>query len=413
MSYKKLKARNGTVRGAPIKDEREIALSLSSNIQTNGENTTFQLTAPSGKSTSDFSTGKIQDDLNPSSSVDIGDSKYTELEWCLKATDLADSTATYQFRVLVNGVVLDTYTVTPQITLNTSQIYSRVLSEALDVNDDGDWRSAQRNRFIPQEAVALIDTLIRTQVHGRTTQEAIAVNETLLRFEKVFRLLHEDITATDTLIQSAILFRLLIEPGLTVTEQIIRSKTFGRTTSDSFAVSDAVIRGVQAFRLCHEDVDVNDAVFRFCKLYRRLVDGVDIFDYVFRTIVTDAGQIITRVIQEQVQLSDVLLRFAERNRFATDTLVVSESIARYMVRNRIITDVVEASDAAIRYTLLRRLLTEPLEVTDSLRSVITFYQNLVGFVTATLETSRIVVSTTKAQPIELQTRATNIEVTLH
>src|SRR5689334_4139275 len=58
-----------------------IVLSASSNITASGENTTAQLTAPSGKTTSDFGGGRIQDDENPTDAVDIGSNQYREDEW--------------------------------------------------------------------------------------------------------------------------------------------------------------------------------------------------------------------------------------------------------------------------------------------------------------------------------------------
>lgn len=89
-------------------------LVASANITASGEATTAQLTAPAGKTTSDFVAGRIQDDENPSDTVNITSDDYTELEWCIQATAYAIDAETYEFRVTANGVVLDTYTVTPQ-----------------------------------------------------------------------------------------------------------------------------------------------------------------------------------------------------------------------------------------------------------------------------------------------------------
>ncbi len=61
-----------------------------------GEVTTAQLTAPDGKV---FQAGRIQDDENPTDGIDLTVNKYTEIEWCIKATDDAEVDATYQFRV--------------------------------------------------------------------------------------------------------------------------------------------------------------------------------------------------------------------------------------------------------------------------------------------------------------------------
>jgi hypothetical protein len=97
-----------------------IQLSASSNVGSSGENTTYQLAAPNGKSTSNFSTGRIQDDENPSDAVDIANGNYTEMEWSLAATDTVTSGDIYYFRVTNNGKATLVYTVTPQWTIQAS-----------------------------------------------------------------------------------------------------------------------------------------------------------------------------------------------------------------------------------------------------------------------------------------------------
>jgi len=99
-------------------DGTVIHMSPSANITASGDNTTYQLSAPSGKATSDFDAGRMQDDENPSDAVTISADDYTEMEWCLSAESSTDGN-TYQFRVTIGGNVLDTYTVTPEWTIGT------------------------------------------------------------------------------------------------------------------------------------------------------------------------------------------------------------------------------------------------------------------------------------------------------
>ncbi len=96
---------------------QRILLASSANITASGENTTVQLTAPTGKSTSDFDAGRIQDDENPSDTIDITVDDYTELEWSLTATADVESGDVYHFRVTANGTPFDTYSVTPAWTI--------------------------------------------------------------------------------------------------------------------------------------------------------------------------------------------------------------------------------------------------------------------------------------------------------
>lgn len=89
----------------------------STNISPSGQNTTALLAPPAGKTTSNFSVGRMQDDENPADSVSIATDGYTELEWAIEATDQAENLATYQFRVTKNGTALAAYTLYPQWTV--------------------------------------------------------------------------------------------------------------------------------------------------------------------------------------------------------------------------------------------------------------------------------------------------------
>ena len=99
---------------------KAFGLAASGNIAASGANTTVQLTAPATKTTGDFGGGRIQDDENPTDTVDLAIDEYREDEWCIEAVAGAVAEETYNFRILVNGVVVDTYSVTPQITINAS-----------------------------------------------------------------------------------------------------------------------------------------------------------------------------------------------------------------------------------------------------------------------------------------------------
>jgi hypothetical protein len=99
-----------------------IYLSPSANITASGQATTAQLTAPSGKTTSSFTAGRMMDDENPADAVDIANNFYTEFEWCIAADSSVPQGDIYQFRITANGTALDTYTVTPQWTVQASTV---------------------------------------------------------------------------------------------------------------------------------------------------------------------------------------------------------------------------------------------------------------------------------------------------
>lgn len=79
-----------------------VVMAASSNITSGGQATTFQLTAPSGKTTSDFSTGRMWDDESGLDDVALADSKYTELEFSIQAVSAngAANGHVYSFRLV-------------------------------------------------------------------------------------------------------------------------------------------------------------------------------------------------------------------------------------------------------------------------------------------------------------------------
>lgn len=101
----------------PLLSGENLVLSASANIADAAATaTTQQLTGGTGA----FTAGRISDDTNPLPSIDIGADGFTELEWAFAAVaGRAVDGDVYEFRVVRNGVPLDTYTVVPTMTLGT------------------------------------------------------------------------------------------------------------------------------------------------------------------------------------------------------------------------------------------------------------------------------------------------------
>jgi hypothetical protein len=96
-------------------------MAASSNITASGDNTSAQLNAPTGKTTANFTVGRMQDDEDPADAVDATSDNYTEMEWSLKAIgSVVTDGDVYGFRVTNNGSVLDTYSVTPEWTIGSA-----------------------------------------------------------------------------------------------------------------------------------------------------------------------------------------------------------------------------------------------------------------------------------------------------
>ena len=81
--------------------------------------TTAQLTAPSGKSTSDFQAGKISDDTNPLPVIDLDTNRYTEVEFCFLVVSGNSPNDEIEFRITDNSVLLDGYLFIPKIIIES------------------------------------------------------------------------------------------------------------------------------------------------------------------------------------------------------------------------------------------------------------------------------------------------------
>lgn len=143
--------------------EQPIQLIDSSNISASGQNTTSQLAAPTGKTSSDFIAGRMQDDENPADTIDISTDDYTELEWNLTVSDAASNEDVYQFRVTAAGTPIDTYSVTPQLTVNNVTI-------SVSLNTDGTISYGTLGFGESKSTVTLTDTQI-AENDGSATQD--------------------------------------------------------------------------------------------------------------------------------------------------------------------------------------------------------------------------------------------------
>ena len=77
-----------------------VRLAASANIASGGEATTAQLTPPAGKTTGDFTVGRMWDDENGADAIDIADGNYTELEWCIQVISTERTPGdTFNFRI--------------------------------------------------------------------------------------------------------------------------------------------------------------------------------------------------------------------------------------------------------------------------------------------------------------------------
>lgn len=92
----------------------EVYIPTSANVTAGGEATTARLTAPAGKTTGDFTTGRRWDDENGTDTIDIANLFYSEFEWPVHISSAAAASDFYDFRLYAGTSALTTYGVTPR-----------------------------------------------------------------------------------------------------------------------------------------------------------------------------------------------------------------------------------------------------------------------------------------------------------
>lgn len=150
---------------------RRVVLAASANITASGEATTAQLTPPSGKTTADFTAGRMQDDENPTDTVNLGVDDYTELEWSVQLSSFA--TGDFEFRVTANGTPLDTYSVTPQLSVGAAPT-NLVIQSASHAHTAENAVFTQVHSLVVADAshAHTANNLALTQVHSLAVQNS-------------------------------------------------------------------------------------------------------------------------------------------------------------------------------------------------------------------------------------------------
>lgn len=104
-----------------VDPDHRFKVVLSANIAAGGEDTTtYGMTAPAGKTGANFTTGRRWDNENGSDALTIAADNWTKVGWAIApVSGVVVDTEQYEFRVVADGVALDTYTVTPKWTIGT------------------------------------------------------------------------------------------------------------------------------------------------------------------------------------------------------------------------------------------------------------------------------------------------------
>jgi hypothetical protein len=307
-------------------------VSLSSNIATGGADTTAQLTAPSGKTTGDFDTGRIWDDENGADSIDITTGNYTELEWCLQAT--ADSEeVSYDFRIVKNdGSVLDTYTVTPQLTvslvpdLDAEETISIGESLAFDISQAHAETVTTSEALAHNVSQALAETVTASeslaQNIGQGLAETVSTNEALVN--DTDKALSETITISEA-IGYDIGFAETISIGEALTEAV--SVDLDETISLSESLAETVSQELSETITTNEALaeDVSKELSETITINEELDTPLSINPDETITLSESLAFVINRAFAETVTTGEALTKAISTE--LVDTITIGEDLA--------------------------------------------------------------------------------------
>ena len=169
----------------------DITLASSPNISAGGvDSTTAQLIPPTGKSSvTDFTIGKIQDDINPTQIIDIANDDYTELEWSIHVAPHITQGTVFEFRVTKSGIAFDNYSTIPVLviseftktkTVGITAVLLKKVSTSLDIN-----AVLQKQNILKTISISAVlqktktDTITINAVLQKTVTKSITIDAVL------------------------------------------------------------------------------------------------------------------------------------------------------------------------------------------------------------------------------------------
>ena len=313
-----------------------------------GAATTAQLTAPTGKTSgADFLAGEIVETSNPAPSINLGTDEYTEVEWSIiSVSGVNTHDATYEFRVVEDdGTVLDTYTVTPELTLSEAggAVIERTFNESVSVADQ-DQQYRQRYREI---------------------QNQFVTSEVLTRGLSVFKTLAMNINIQDNLVKVPLYQRLLTE-GLDINDALDKDIIVQRIIQSTFATTDQIEVDRMLVKMFADEVSIDEVLQKGLELYREFGDNITVED----TLLAVAQRIMSALLADNIDVEDSINRQLVLSKLFDELYQPTDSIAKQHVFSKLLSDEVDLSEFLVRSYVAQRILNSDFELNDSVASAV-------------------------------------------
>lgn len=333
-----------------------VQLVASANITASGEDTTAQLTAPSGKTTGDFGGGRIQDDENPGDAVDLGADEYREDEWCIQFTGDAVDTDQYEFRaVLSDGTPLDTYTVTPTLTVGVAGTSATIADTPS--TSDAVIRATAAARSTA-DTLSTVDTATRVIGGARSAADSPSTADAVTRAASLHKTAADTPSTADVFTRAGVFNRTFIDGPLTA-DAVTRAGTLVRTLADIPSTLDAVEAIKSINKTLTDAPSTSDALTRTGTFNRTLSDTPTSVDAVTQTATHP------RTIADSPSTLDAVVRALTATRTISNATSTSDAVTRAITASRTISSTPSTADIATRIFSGSRTLSDALSTSDA------------------------------------------------
>jgi len=219
--------------------------------------------------------------------------------------------------------------------------------------------------------------------YTRTISESVSTTDSPIRGTKAYRQMPTDIlTLADALTRARKLNRIARETRINPTDAVMRSAQMGRTTNDQASLTDRMQRAIEAFRKTNDGTEVIDSAQRLLQLIRILVDTTPVTDALIRTITEGGYLIVSRLLNDGVDISELVQRAALLNHRTTDTTTAQDNTTRGTKAYRRTEDTASTEDALARSRRMMTLVADTAGATDEMRRFIVAYRRIIDFTSA-------------------------------
>ena len=318
----------------------EVYVATSANIAAGGEATTARLTAPSGKTTSDFTTGRRWDDENGTDSINIAADFYTELEWNLTTQSPAANGDYYDFRVYAGSTALDSYTVTPRMTLGS---LTAVAADTVTFSDSA--VAIATRTAVASDTASFSDSAVASSSLVATASDTATFSDsaTASASHTATAVAADTVSFSDSAEASSSLVAAASD-SVTFSDSSVAVASVVAAASDTVAFSDSAAASAQLTAAASDSATFSDSAAASVVPAGRVVDAADTVSF---NDAADAVATRTAAADDTVAFSDSAVAAASLVAAGSDSIAFSDAADAVSQRVATADDTASFSDSAV------------------------------------------------------------------